>query len=326
MRRERELAGAMNDIVGVLREGRRFAVCSHARPDGDALGSVLALGMLLDQMGKQVETISADPAPPVYRNLPAIERLRVKTHVEGVYDAVILLECDGLDRTGIEGLDASFLINIDHHYSGRSYAHLNWIDCGAASVGEMVYRLAKATGAQITPAMARCLYTTLLTDTGGFTYGSVNASTFEMARELAAAGADPVEVARDVCYSLPHSKVLLLGTALRNLQQRDRVSWLWVTHEDMLRADAADEDCEGIVNFAVGIAGIEAAAFLRELPNGQVRISLRSKGQLNVAALAEELGGGGHRNAAGCTMEGSLRRALEEIPRRLQSELGKAAT
>lgn len=312
-------ADPVHAILEVLRRGQRFLVCSHARPDGDALGSMLACSMLLEQMGKQADVVTADHVPMLYRRMPGASRIRSTQKISDPYDAVILLECDGLARAGIEGLENKFLINIDHHVSGRGYAHVNWIDCEAPSVGEMVYRLARAAGANLTPEMASCLYTTLLTDTGGFSYGSIRAATFELARELVTTGADPVRIAQDVCFSAPMSKMLLLGAALSNLQREGRVAWLWVTHQDMVRTCAVDEDCEGIVNFAIGIADIEAAVFLRELPEGHIRMSLRSKGKLNVAELAGRLGGGGHENAAGCTVDGPLGRALDEILDILQS-------
>lgn len=300
-------------ILRVLREGERFLVCSHSRPDGDAVGSVLAMGMLLEQMGKRVELVTADGIPTIYRGLPGAMQIQHTQRIRGPYDAVILLECDGLERARLRGLEDLFLINIDHHLSGKSYAHLNWIDHEAASVGELVYRLVKTAGARVTPEMARCLYTTVLTDTGGFTYGAVCASTFELARELVMAGADPISIAREVCFSIPTSKVLLLGAALNHMKREGRLAWLWVTHSDMVRTCAAEEDCEGIVNVAVGISGVEAAVFLRELPEGNIRLSLRSKGKVNVAVVAERLGGGGHGNAAGCTLEGPLNRALDRI-------------
>lgn len=288
-------------------------VTSHASPDGDALGSVLACGMLLRQLGKEADLVTAGPLPRVYHFLPGAEALRCTDRVEGAYDAVLLLECDGLDRSGIAGLERHLLVNIDHHLSGRPYAEINWIDRAAPSVGEMVHRLAVATAAQITPEMATCLYTTLLTDTGGFSYGSVRAATFELARELVVAGADPVKIAQEVCYSAPLSKLLLQGAALNNVRREERLAWLWVTREDMARTGASEEDCEGIANFALGIAGVDAAAFFRELPGGEIRASLRSKGPLNVAAVAETLGGGGHQNASGCTAAGPLERAVAEI-------------
>jgi phosphoesterase RecJ-like protein len=298
-------------IFQVLRQGDRFLVCSHSRPDGDALGSMLAMGMLLEQMGKRADLVSADRIPSIYRGLPGADAIRTVMRVHGPYDAVILLECDDVSRARLRGLDQFFLINIDHHVSGRAYADLNWIDCSAASVGELVHRLVRAAAGTVTPEMATCLYTTVLTDTGGFCYGNTKASTFELARELVLAGADPIAIAQQVCFSTPTSKVLLLGAALANLKREGRLAWLWISHQDMVRTCAAEEDCEGIVNFALCISGVESAAFLRELPDRRVRLSLRSKGKVNVAEVAEQLGGGGHETAAGCTLEGPLPRAVE---------------
>ena len=138
-------------------------------------------------------------------------------------------------------------------------------------------------------------------------------STFALARELTLAGADPVTIARQVYFSTPASKLLLLGAALSNLKREGRLAWLWVTHQEMMRSCASDEDCEGIVNYALSIHGVEAAVFLRELPDGGLRVSLRGKGRIDVAALAGRLGGGGHENAAGCTLEGPLANALERV-------------
>ena len=303
----------IKQILDVLRQGERFLVCSHSRPDGDAVGSMLALGALIEQMGKHADLVTADRIPNIYRALPGAEDIRTAQLIHGPYNAVILLECDSLERTRLSGLEQFFLVNIDHHATGCEFANLNWIDREAASVGELVYRLAKAAGATITPQMATCLYTTVLTDTGGFCYGSMQASTFCLARELVLAGADPVRIAQEVYFSTPASRLLLLGTALGNLKREGRLAWLWVTHHDMVRTCAADEDCEGIVNFALHVSGVEAAVFLRELPERRIRLGLRSKGQVNVAAIAERLGGGGHESAAGCTLEGPLDRALDEI-------------
>jgi phosphoesterase RecJ-like protein len=310
-----EFAGVrqMDAILKALQQGERFLVCSHARPDGDAVGSMLAMGMLIRQMGKRADLVSADRVPNIYRALPGAQEIRSSLRVHGPYDAAILLECDGLARTSLHGLEAFPILNIDHHASGRAFGHLNWIDQRAASVGELVYRLVKAAGATVTPEMATCLYVTVLTDTGGFCYGSTQASTFELARELVLAGADPIRIAQNVYFSTATSKLLLLGAALNNLKRDGRLAWLWVTHQDMVRTCAAEEDCEGIVNFALAISGVEAAAFLRELPERRIRLSLRSKGQVNVAAIAERMGGGGHKSAAGCTLEGPLSQAVEEI-------------
>jgi bifunctional oligoribonuclease and PAP phosphatase NrnA len=325
-----DTTAAIEAVLKVIREGERFLVCSHSRPDGDAVGSVLAMGMLLEEMGKQADLVTADRVPAVYRGLPWAGRLRTAMRVHGPYDAAILLECDSAERTRLRGLEEFPIVNIDHHASGRMWGRVNWIDREAASVGQLVHRLVKAAGGTVTREMAICLYTTLLTDTGGFLFGTLRASTFALAQELVEAGANPGKIALDTYFTAPMSKLLLLGAALTTLHREGRLSWLWITQKEMLRTCAAEEDCEGIVNYALSVEGVEASAFLRELPEGRIRLSLRSKGRVNVAALAEKLGGGGHENAAGCTLDGPLERALEDILAVLRPEVaglsGPAAT
>ncbi|MFP5227270.1 MAG: DHH family phosphoesterase [Acidobacteriota bacterium] len=311
----------LQPVLEVIRGGRLFAICSHARPDGDAVGAMLGCGLLLDQLGKKAEMFSADPVPLIYRGLPCAGLIRHVNRIEGEYDAVILLECDGVQRSRLGGLEGRFLVNIDHHATGHAFADVNWIDTGACAVAEMVYRLALAAGAEVTPPMATCLYAGVLTDTGSFCYEGTDAHAFEMARELVGRGADPAGIAREVYFSNPLSKMLLLGAALSNLRREGRLAWLWVTREDMTRTGAAEEDCEGIVNYAIGIAGVEGAVLLRELPERRVRLSLRSKGNLDVARIASRLGGGGHLHAGGCTMAGPLREATEKILEIMRQEL-----
>ena len=300
-------------VLHAVEHGQRFLVSAHARPDGDAVGSILACSMILEQLGKQVEMVSCDRVPLIYRSLPCSSVIRQVSRVESDYDAVILLECDGVERSRLRGLDGRFLINIDHHVSGRTFANINWIDTEACAVAEMVYQLAIAAGVRITPEMATCLYTAVLTDTGSFCYDGTDAHTFELAAELVRHGARSATIAKDVYFSHPTSKMMLLGAALSNLRREGRLAWMWVTHDDMLRTNAAEEDCEGLVNYAIAIAGVDVAIFLRELSNHRVRLSLRSKGDVNVARIAERFGGGGHQHASGCTLEGPLPDATEMI-------------
>lgn len=313
----------MEAILEVLRRGERFLVCSHSRPDGDAVGSMLAMGMLLRAMGKRADLVTADRIPSIYRGLPHADDIRTAMRVHGPYDAVILLECDSLERTRLLGMEAFYLVNIDHHPTGRNFGHLNWIDQKAASVGELVYQLIQAAGVAITPEIATCIYTTVLTDTGSFCYGGTGASTFALAEELTRAGADPIRIAQEVYFSTSTSKLLLVGAALNNLKREGRLAWLWVTHADMVRTCAAEEDCEGIVNYGLAISGVEVAAFFRELPEGEIRLSLRSKGKIDVAVIAARLGGGGHENAAGVTLEGPLAEAIDLILAALKTSMAQ---
>lgn len=307
---------ALTDIRAVLRaieRNQRFLVAAHARPDGDAIGSILATGMMLRQIGKEADMVSRDRVPLQYVNLPTAEQIRITPCVEDDYDAVILLECDGIERTGLSGLEGRYIINIDHHFSGKPFADVNWIENDACAVAAMVYELAMLAGAHITPQMAACLYTAVITDTGAFCYAGTNARAFEVASGLVRHGADPVGVAQHIYFSNPASKMRLLGCALSTLRLEGRLAWMWITQEDMRRSCAVEEDCEGLVNYAIGIEGVDAAVFLRELKDGRIRLSLRSKGDVNVATVAERLGGGGHSHAGGCTLEGPLSTATTRI-------------
>jgi len=312
-------------LLEAFRASPRFILTSHARPDGDALGSVLALAEILDQLGRQTDVVFADPVPLIYRTLPNVERIHHTPSAADIADhsiPAILLECDGIARTGLLGLEDRPLINIDHHASGRHFASVNWIDEHACAVGAMVYQIALAAKVEITPSMATCLYTSILSDTGAFTYSCTNADTFALAHDLAVRGASPSQIARDIYFSNPASKIRLLGAALSNLQCEGSVAWSWVTSSDMERTGADAEDCEGVVNYLIGIAGIESAVFLRELPSAnQFRLSIRSKGKLDVSQVAESFGGGGHRNASGCTIDGSLSEATERILSQLRTGL-----
>jgi phosphoesterase RecJ-like protein len=312
-------------VLSSIARADRLLVTAHARPDGDAVGSLLACWMMLQRMGKQADMALSDRVPVIYRSLPCAALVRHWSRVEGNYDTVILLECDGIPRSRLDGLENRFLINIDHHTSGRPFANVNWIDSSACAVAEMVYQLAGAASIDITPEMATCLYTAVLSDTGSFCYEGTDAHTFEVARNLVRQGADPVLIAQDVYFSNPPAKMLLLGAALANLHHDGRLAWLWISENDMDRSHAVEEDCEGIVNYAIGIAGIEVAVFLRELRDHHVRLSLRSKGRVNVATIAERFGGGGHENASGCTLEGPLQVATERILRDLRKEMATAA-
>jgi phosphoesterase RecJ-like protein len=313
-------------LLAFFRSHNRFLVTSHARPDGDAVGSVLAMAEVLEQMGCKADIVLCDPVPYVYHSLPNVHRIRHAASandidLEGTTPA-ILLECDGIERTGLLGLEGRALVNIDHHASGRAFASVNWIDEHACAVAAMVYRLALVAEVAVTPSMATCLYTAILSDTGSFTYASTGASTFEVVHDLATKGANPSQIARDLFFSNPASKIRLLAVALSNLQCDGPIAWTWVTSEDLERTGAGAEDCEGVVNYLISIAGIESAVFLREVPDAsQFRLSIRSKGKVDVSQVAEHFGGGGHRSASGCTLDGPLDVATERILTQLRTGL-----
>jgi bifunctional oligoribonuclease and PAP phosphatase NrnA len=303
----------LNEVLQQIRQRNRFVLTSHARPDGDAIGSALACGQILRLLGKQAEVVLHDPVPRIYQPLPFADRVVQTDRVNGNYEAAIILECDSIQRTRLEGLENQFLINIDHHPSGRHFAQVNWIDPHAIATAEMVYRLAREAGVKISPEIATCLYTAVMTDTGSFMFKGTNERTFALARELALAGADPFQCARNIYFAHSTEKMRLLAAALSNLHREGPLAWIWVTRDQMEHSHAKEEDCEGIVNYALSIQDVEIAAFFREMPDGRYRVSLRSKGKLNVADIAERFGGGGHECASGCSMDGPLSIAVARM-------------
>ena len=309
----------LDRVLQEIRARRRFVVTSHSRPDGDGIGSALACGQILRLMGKDAEVVMHDGVPRIYRSLPFADRVTQADSVPA-NDAVVLLECDSVRRTGLEGLEQCFLINIDHHASGRNFAQINWIDPTAMATAEMIFRLARLAGVPVDGDIATCLYTGLMTDTGSFMFEGTNEHTFTTARELALAGADPALCARHIYFGHSTAKMRLLGAALSNLHREGTLAWIWVTQEQMERYGAREEDCEGLVNYALSIDDAEVAIFFRELAGGRYRVSLRSKGKVNVSAVAEHFGGGGHKCASGCSVDGPLAVAVARVVARLQAE------
>jgi phosphoesterase RecJ-like protein len=304
----------LREVLNEIGQRQRFVLTSHVRPDGDAVGSVLACYAVLQQMGKRAEVVMRDPVPGIYSALPFADRVIQAPYVDEGVEAAIILECDSIQRTALQGLERPFLINIDHHYSGRPFAHINWIDPAACATAELIFRLAREAGVHLSPEIATCLYTAVLADTGGFSCVGTSATTFALARELVLAGADPARIAQDTYFSTSTAKMRLLGAALSRLQRDGWLAWMHVTRDDLEHCEATDEDCSGMVNFALGIKGVEVAVLFRELPErGRWHTSLRSKGTVNVAEIAERFGGGGHVSASGCSVPGSLSAATETI-------------
>src|SRR5580658_5918429 len=198
--RRRKNSQMLQDVLKQIEQRERFVLTSHARPDGDAVGSALACCQILRSMGKHADVVLRDGVPRIYEPLPFANTVMRVDRVNGNYEAAIILECDSIQRTRLEGLENRFLINIDHHLSGRPFAHVNWIDPHAVATAEMVYRLAREAGAKISPEIATCLYTAVLTDTGSFMFEGTNEHTFALARELVLAGADPAHCARSVYF------------------------------------------------------------------------------------------------------------------------------
>ncbi|PZN12045.1 MAG: bifunctional oligoribonuclease/PAP phosphatase NrnA [Bacillota bacterium] len=319
----------MAAVVEALRAGRRFALFLHLSPDGDSIGSTLALGLALERLGKRTVWISADPPGEQYRFLPGIERFRLWNEYEddwSQYDAAILLDCADLDRVGparaaIDRIGR--VINIDHHPSNRRYGDVNLIEPGAAAVGEITARLIDRLGVELDTAMAYGLYTAILTDTGSFQYEATRPDTLRLAARLLEAGVRPAEVAQAVFESRPLRVLRLLREALGTLEvgAGGRLAWMTVSRAMMDRIGAQRADTEGFVNYPRSIAGVEVALLFIEEPDGRVRVSWRSNREVDVSKLAAVFGGGGHARAAGCTVPGPLERARVQVLQRVAEYL-----
>lgn len=305
-----------------LRQGSRFLLSSHQNPDGDALGSELGMARVLGALGKSATIWNLHPTPALYRPLPGAERIHVGVEPPASFpqgfDAAIVLECPSLDRTGLErALPALPLINIDHHLGNQLYGNVNWVDAESPAAGVMVFEIARALGVRLEPDTANCLYLALVTDTGGFRFANATPAAFEAAGRLVAAGAQVDRVSQWLFESQPEGAVRLLGHLLGTLRrwQGGRVATVHLTRAMFEAAGAAPGDSEGLIDVPRSVAGVDAVVMLRELDSGEWKISLRSRGAIDVEAVARARGGGGHHNAAGCLGSGdraTLEAALVE--------------
>jgi len=295
-------------IVDAVRGRRRFVLSSHARPDGDSIGSQLAMAYALRTMGKEAIVVNADAAPAPLMAFPGVRDIRIAAAIDGDFDAAIIMECGDLKRTGVAGLERFFVINIDHHPGNTGYGSINWFDASAAACAELVYDLVLALGVPLTKDIATHIYLAILTDTGSFHYSSISPRTFDICRECLEAGVDPVMVARNVYDSNNMGRLKLFGAVLGAMQIADsgRIAIVYVDHEMARAAGGTYEDTEGLVNLPLTVKEIEAVLFFKQEKGDEYRVSLRSKGEIDIGVIAKEYGGGGHKNAAGCTIKGSI--------------------
>jgi bifunctional oligoribonuclease and PAP phosphatase NrnA len=298
----------LDRIVDTLRSRQRFLISSHARPDGDSIGSSLAMAYALRELGKQADVVHADPAPGPLMQFPGVRDIRIASHADGGYDAAIIMECGDLARTGVAGLERFFIVNIDHHPGNTGYGDLQWFDPAAAACGEMVFDLVKALGAPLTLEIATHVYLAILTDTGSFHYSSISPRTFEICKQILEAGVNPVAVARDVYDSNNMGRLKLFGSVLGAMQidPTGRIAIVYLDHEMARAAGGTYEDTEGLINLPLTVKEILAVVFFKQIEGEQYRVSMRSKGDIDIGAIAKAFEGGGHKNAAGCTVTGPI--------------------
>jgi len=315
-------------IAEEIRRHQRFVITSHARPDGDAIGSSLAMAFALKHLGKDVRVVMRDAPPPPMMVFPGVPSIEVTEHVADPGDAVIVMECGDLARTGVTGLDRAFVINIDHHPGNQMYGQANWFDLSAAACGEMVFDLVRELGVPLTVEIATHVYVAILTDTGSFHYSNITSHTFDMCRQCIEAGVNAQEVASNIFDSNHLGRLKLFGAVLSGMQldASGRIATVWVDQALARQCGGTYEDTEGLINLPLTVKEILAAVFFKENGPGDWRVSMRSKGAIDVNAVAKEFGGGGHKNASGCSARGTLPELTALFQRKLTEAIDKTVS
>jgi len=316
----------LSQVVELIENKNKFGITTHIKPDGDGVGSSLGLCWLLQSLGKSAEVIVRGDIPPSYRNLPGADTIRDVEQLDGEYDAIFVIECSDLERPGIKGLEDQFTVNIDHHATSAHFGTINWIDSTASAVGEMIYNLCKAIGGRVTREIAECVYMALVTDTGSFHFSNTTDRTLKVASELIKAGAKPADISEAVYNNYPWSRIELMRQVLSTVKRDEsgQVATLRQTLAMRQTAAAVDGDNNGFVNIPLAAREVLAVVYMREVGANQFRVSLRSKGDINVARVAERFGGGGHRNAAGLRVEGDWDEKEQELVEAVKDAVDKA--
>ncbi len=311
-------------ILKKIEEGRRFLIASHENPDGDALASTLALANALREQGREAVAYNVDGVPRIFEFLPGARTVVRHLNDGDIFDVGFVLDAGELHRAGSHLRKiCRTLVNIDHHPYSERFGEIHFVDEKASATGALVFRLLKEAGWSISLDVAVCLYTAILSDTGSFRYSNADPEAFHMAAELVEVGVDPWSVASGLYESQAEERLRLLARALGTLtvcHSRPYAS-VSVTTKMMEETGAGPEHTDGFVNYPRSIRGVEVALFFREIGPDTYKVGFRSKGRVDVGALARELGGGGHHNAAGAVVKGLLEEVRAAVFGRLDKLL-----
>ncbi|WP_243371159.1 bifunctional oligoribonuclease/PAP phosphatase NrnA [Geotalea sp. SG265] len=312
-------------IADEIAANTSFLITTHESPDGDAVGSSLALAGYLTGLGKDVTVYLCDPVPDIYQFLPLADKV-----VNGLpprhYDVCFVLDVGELRRAGTAITSCRTIgkfVNIDHHLNCEQFGAINYVDTKACATGALIYRIIEGAGQQINYDIALCIYTAVITDTGSFRYSNANPEAFAIAAKMVEKGINAWDVAEKLYESQPQNRLQLLALALATLSFSpfgDYAS-IAVTLDMYRQCNASAELTDGFVNYPRSIKGVEVAVFFREIREGLFKVGFRSKGKVDVSALAAAFSGGGHHNAAGCTVEGTLSAVKEKIFTLLEQSL-----
>jgi len=315
--------------VSILKAAKRVLICTHARPDGDALGSELALGRLLAGQGKDVDLVVEAGAPADLTFLPGSARIGgTAAAVRPPYDWMVVVDAAGIER--IEGMQKAIppgqrILNIDHHASNTRFGHQNWVEPESASVGEMIYVLAREAGWPIDRDAAVCLYVAVITDTGRFAFSSTRPSTHLMAAELLKLGVQPGEINRQIWGSKSLGELKLHGETIRSIRtaEKGRIAWAALTQEMFDASGVVPLESQDYVTLVKSVKGVEVAILLRPLSDREIKISLRTESSADASAICALFGGGGHKRAAGATLRMSMDDAVKAVVAAAAEELKK---
>ncbi len=321
-----EMAGALADAAQAIRDSHTIVLACHVNPDGDALGSLLGLALALLPLGKTVTCLSEDGVPDILTFLPGSDMVQQSTDTSA-FDLALVVDSGDLPRVGatvqpIIGR-ARRVVDIDHHATAGAFGDIRVLNSRAASTAEIVYALLQTLGVPVTTDIATCLFTGIITDTGSFRFQNVTPNTLRVAAELLEAGAPPAHISENVFENRTFAATRLLGKALAAMSQTPdgKIVWTHVTAADFQTLGAKDADTEGIVSYVRGVRGADAGILFREMSDGQIRVSLRSREGLDVSQIAARFGGGGHRMASGCTLNVPLAEAESALVQAAQSAL-----
>lgn len=312
-------------IAAELKAHTSVLISVHRDLDGDALGSQLALMLALEKLGKKVRAHNLDPVPEIYQFLPGSDRVGSGKPVAGSYDVFVVLDSEP-QRTGLfdDDYPAATHIDIDHHETNRKEWPLTWLDTKASATGEMVYRLVKTLQVPIDREIALCLFTAIFTDTGSYRYSNTTPQSLRISAELLETGINPWLVALNVYETFAYNRIKLLGNVLAGIERNadGRIAWVVVPNLLYEKTGTTSKDTENFINFVRSVKGVEVAVLFRQTGELQYKVSLRSKGQVDVSIVAQALGGGGHKNAAGCTLNGRFEDIKSVVIGRIEKELG----
>lgn len=306
-----ELADQIDTFLEVIEQNERFLVVSHTSPDGDAVGSTLSMGLVLEALGKEVVFYNRDQVPYNFEFLEAADSMVTEVAQDAEIDVTVILDCAEPERIGENfpknGWGETVVV-VDHHKTwDQDFADVYVRDVAAAATGELVYRVAVAAGVSLTKPIAEALYCCVMTDTGSFRYSNTSRTTFRIAGELIDAGVEPWTMTSHIYESQPKERLELLALVLETLELSHcgRLAFLRIENAMFEATGTGPELTDGFINYARSVRGVEVATQLREHDEDLWRVSFRSRGKVDVSALAAKFGGGGHHNAAGCKISGT---------------------